>query len=403
MSSGEHDPLGAIRPAPRLLRAALRCWPRADRVASGEVVIDTARDLIDQGGSLRAEAAGLVRSGLGLRVRRTRRDLGAAPWAQATRLAIISLALLALSLIAASWGGPAGITDGLLRGMGIEHATGPDGGPMPGSLADLALPLAALLVLAVAGFATGRRLMAAALAACGAGAVLAAMCTRGYGYVWGTIDYQLAADRPPDYEPSHHLFSSIDLTGVVAWLLFAGAVASVAWAITQRRLVPAAGRSAEGRRTVVRWTGLAGLVVVALWGAPLLAGIVDLAIRRALPADQGAESTAAASAMLILAGTIVGAWVFSFALRRRSPGAAHAAALMGAVLWVPGLWIGLGLGQTAGLSPPLAGVLGESLAVALFWPVGGAIGLVLVSRVIASAGRAARPGSPVVAAEHARD
>ncbi len=73
----------------RLLRAALRAYPKAVRERDGDVLLDCAADLAGDGGSRAREAAGLVRGGLAQRAHVARGDLGAIPWrAAAERLAV---------------------------------------------------------------------------------------------------------------------------------------------------------------------------------------------------------------------------------------------------------------------------------------------------------------------------
>lgn len=79
-----------------LFDIALRAWPRQERERDGEMVADTAAQLVEEGRSSRSvELLSIVRSGLALRFRRRR--VASAPWTEAAALLIAPL--LAILLI----------------------------------------------------------------------------------------------------------------------------------------------------------------------------------------------------------------------------------------------------------------------------------------------------------------
>jgi hypothetical protein len=86
-------------PAPpsRLLRAALRAYPRRRRERDGAILLDCADELRAAGSPLIVEAAGLVRGGLAARASGFRSDLRAAPLGEALAILAVPLAIASLA------------------------------------------------------------------------------------------------------------------------------------------------------------------------------------------------------------------------------------------------------------------------------------------------------------------
>ena len=94
---GETDSRGGES---RLLRIALRAYPKEVRERDGAVLLDCAAELAGDGGSRLREAAGLARGGLARRAGIARGDFGAVPWGAATERLAVPLAAASLAV----WG-----------------------------------------------------------------------------------------------------------------------------------------------------------------------------------------------------------------------------------------------------------------------------------------------------------
>jgi hypothetical protein len=87
-----------------LLRLALLSFPRARRARDGAVMLDCARDLVDAGGSVRREAAGLLAAGLQARAAHLAGPAAHAPWGATLDRLALPLAAVVLILF---WSGAA--------------------------------------------------------------------------------------------------------------------------------------------------------------------------------------------------------------------------------------------------------------------------------------------------------
>jgi len=86
----------------RLLRLALRSYPRERRERDGAVLLDCAAELASAGGSSRIrEAAGLVAGGVAARAGTARADLASAPWRRTLEALAVPLAAATLAVWAA--------------------------------------------------------------------------------------------------------------------------------------------------------------------------------------------------------------------------------------------------------------------------------------------------------------
>ncbi len=379
----------------RRLRAALWTWSRRDRRASGEVVLDTARDLIDHGGSINKEARALARTGLVLRARGTARDLRAAPWQAAAPLVLVATATLCMALLVADAGGWGLIWPG-------EQATystyAPDrfGGADNGELlrwlynrasdwlflhgAQVFVAVgAALVVAALAGARWLTVPLAAALAIVAAGWIRA---NDRLGYVT-----TVSIATPEGIDPNGPIQASITMSAVVGLLLALALITALAWAITgtfarRRGDGSASGHSqSRSRRASFAIGALAAAAVVA---GPFAAAVASYA---ADLADPGEPLLAyGAQTIYLLVGATVLTFGVALATPRRAPSAAVASVLVSAALWGPALWLGTGVWAINGL--PFDALLGEGSAALLFWGYSGVGGLLLGVWALARAGRA---------------
>ena len=332
-----------------------------------------------------------------------RREVRAAPWQTAAPLALVAIAALCTGLLVADAGGWSQVWPSSAGGSFITYLGGDDpafrlgGDPYTeGTPANwlmfygdtLFVGLSAALV--VAALAGWRWLTLPVLVALGAALAGWVQTEQRLRYV--TVVFR---DVKSGSQYDGQIETSITMAGVVAVLLGVGLLTALVWAVSgsrDRRRLSTDERRARRRRWQRSVLIGVGAVLLTL-AAPRVAVWLSRTGADLFPTSESPWDPTQTIYLLFVAMGLT--FVLAPLLPRWSPGAAIALVIVAAALWIPFLWMLIGLTMVDAI--PLSGLVGEGAAVLLFWAYTAIGGLALGAWAVARASRAANPGGAVSA------